>query len=299
MDYRLITGTLRPRHWIKNSFLFAPALFTLRLFDPQVWGTLLFGFLGFSLTASAVYAFNDIFNRREDREHPVKRLRPVASGRLKVGWAAALAVVAFGAGMGLLAAAGSAAAGLGLVYVGLMLIYTLWLRKLLVVDVILVASGFVVRVMTGAAIIAEPVSHWLLLCTFTVALFLAMIKRRQEIAAAAGTVETGEVGAARTVLVKYPPLGVLDNWIAVLAGMTVLCYALYTVDPQTIAKHHTGALIYTTPFVLYGIFRYQQLASVGRAGEDPTGILMRDLGMKVVVLLWVGVVGVILYMARG
>jgi len=293
----LITGTLRPRHWIKNSFLFAPALFTLKLSDPAVWKPLLIGFLGFSLTASAVYAFNDICNRSEDRRHPVKRLRPVASGRLGVGWAALMAGLSFAAGMVLLATAGPAAAGLGLVYVGLMVAYTLFLRKLLVVDVILIASGFVVRVIAGAVIIDEPVSHWLLLCTFTIALFLAMIKRRQEITGAEVIFSAGEPDAARAVLAKYPSVGIVDSWISVLAGMTVLCYALYTVDPETIAKHHTGALIYTTPFVLYGIFRYQQLASVGRAGEDPTGILIRDVGMKVVVLLWAGVVAGILYMA--
>ncbi len=292
--WRLLGGTLRPRQWVKSSFILAPALFTLKLLDPSTWPVLLAGLFGFSLVSSAVYAFNDICNRGEDRLHPDKRYRPVASGELAVWKAALLSIVSLVIGVGLLLWTDIAAVLIAAVYVVLMVAYTLYLRQLLVLDVIIVAIGFVLRVLAGALIIHEPVSHWLLLCTFTIALFLGMIKRRQEIVVlgAEGS------GAGRAVLAHYPDRSILDGWINVLTGMTVICYALYTVDPHTTQKHHTGALIYTLPFVLYGIFRYQQLALVGRAGEDPTKLLLSDPVIKVVVLLWAVCVGVILYLAR-
>ncbi len=161
-------------------------------------------------------------------------------------------------------------------------------------DVIFIAVGFVLRVEAGAALIQQPVSHWLLLCTFTIALFLGMIKRRQEI----GALKEIDAVSTREVLADYPPLSIIDGWINVLAAITLICYALYTVDPSTIAKHHTGSLIYTLPFALYGIFRYQKISLYGRAGEDPTKLVVSDVGIRTVVILWAVTVGSILYIAK-
>ncbi|MDP8240654.1 MAG: UbiA prenyltransferase family protein [Candidatus Hatepunaea meridiana] len=304
--FHLILRTIRPRHWIKNSFILAPALFTLHLLEPSQWLSLMGGVLGFSLIASAVYAFNDICNRHEDALHPIKKIRPVASGQLAVWQASLLSIVSLSFGLILLLWLGHNPTIIAITYAILMIAYSIYLRHVLILDVIIIAVGFVIRVMLGAVIINEPLSHWLILCTFTIALFLGMIKRRQEI-----TSETSLMAPAyddldndnsatqtRPVLTKYPEVLIINGWINILAAMTILCYALYTVDPHTIEKHHTGALIYTLPFVLYGIFRYQQLALVGRAGEDPTKLLLKDPGMKVVVLLWVVTVGVILYLAQ-
>jgi len=295
----LILGTLRPKHWIKSLFVLAPALFTLRILDPSSWEMLAVGIFGFSFIASGIYAFNDIANRKEDLRHSTKRFRPVASGGLSIRMAALLSVMSLGIGAAMLQWCGIKALAVGSTYMILMLMYTLVLRKLLIVDTIIIAVGFVLRVILGAFLLHEPVSHWLLLCTFTIALFLGMIKRRQEIVGATGfsaAFENPDV-STRSVLSKYPTVSILDGWINILAGMTVLCYALYTVDSDTVQKHHTGALIYTLPFALYGVFRYQQLAQEGRAGEDPTGLILKDVGMKVVVALWATVVGVILYLA--
>ncbi len=291
---RLLVRTFRIRQWVKSGFILAPALFTLRILDSAIWWKLAVGVVGFSLVASAIYALNDVLNRDEDRHHPVKRMRPVASGELGIGSALGAALVLLGAGEFLLYLAVPRAALMGGGYAILMVAYCLFLRRLLIVDLLVVASGFVLRVLTGAVLIEEPVSHWLLLCTFTIALFLGLIKRRQEIA----TLEENGSKQSRAVLVNYPSVSILDGWITVVMAMTLICYSLYTVDAETIAKHHTDALIYTVPFALYGIFRYQKLAISGRAGEDPTDLVIKDVGIKLVVVLWAVMVGVILWTAK-
>ncbi len=292
-----IWHTLRPKHWIKNSFIFAPALFADRLLDTSIWLPLVSGALGFSLVASSIYAFNDVCNRSEDRLHPVKQFRPVASGDLSVNLALTLTIISFSAGSVLLFSTGIMPLIFAGVYAFLMTAYTLALRRVLLIDVIIIATGFVLRIKVGGVIIDEPISHWLLLCTFTIALLLAMVKRRQEIMTLVSSSDSSikNSSVTRAVLDEYPPVSVLDGWINVLTGMTVLCYALYTVDPQTIAKHNTTSLIYTLPFVLYGVFRYQKLALADEAGEDPTGLILKDAGMKIVLLLWALTVSGILY----
>ena len=279
----------------------APALFTLRIFDTSYIFPLLTGALGFSLIASSIYTFNDIFNRHEDKFHPVKRIRPIASGEFLVWTAAILSFCLFVAGLGLLQLAGGGTPFVGLVYVLLMVVYTLYFRKVQIIDVIIIGMGFVLRVLAGSMLINSVASHWLLLCTFTIALFLGMIKRRQEVMALqeySSDDNSDNCVATREVLARYPAITVINGWINILAAMAVLCYALYTVDPETVAKHHTGALVYTLPFVLYGVFRYQQLAMVGNAGEDPTKLVTNDLGIKIIITLWAVTVGVILYLAK-
>lgn len=290
---RLIIRTYRLRQWVKSGFVLAPALFTLHILVPAEWGRLALGVIGFSLVASAAYVLNDILNQQEDRLHPVKRTRPIASGDLKIGSALGGMAAALGGGMVIVAMATPRGAMIAGGYFLMIAAYSGWLRKVLIVDLLLVAAGFVLRILVGAALIDEPVSHWLLLCTFTIALYLGLVKRRQEIAA----MGEGEP-ATRSVLKNYPPLSIIDSWITVMTAMTLLCYALYTVDSETVEKHHTGALIYTLPLVLYGVFRYQKLALTDRAGEDPTALVLEDNGLKAVVALWAVAVAVILTIAR-
>ncbi|MBT3234256.1 MAG: UbiA prenyltransferase family protein [Calditrichaeota bacterium] len=290
----LMWSSIRPRHWIKSSFLIVPALFTLQILDPHSWIRLLAGVLGFSLIASSIYLINDIINRSEDRLHPLKKHRPIASGLLSVGPASVFSMICFVSGTILLGLANISAVQYGLGYFGLMIVYTVFLRSLYIIDVITIAIGFVLRIMAGANLIDEPVSYWLILCTFTIAVFLGLIKRRQEIAAMTDT----KPKPTRKVLSDYPSLSIVDGWINVLAGMTVLCYALYTVDPQTIEKHHTGRLVYTLPFVLYGIFHYQSIALSGRQGEDPVQLISSDTRLRIVVAIWGVTVAGILYFAK-
>ncbi len=292
--FHLIWISARPRHWIKSSFLIVPALFTLHILEPQYWIRLISGVFGFSLIASGVYILNDIINRSEDKYHPLKKHRPIASGILPIGNASVFAFFCFIAGVGLLASANLSAVPYGVGYFGLMIIYTVFLRSLYIIDVITIAIGFVLRIMAGASLITEPVSYWLILCTFTIAVFLGLIKRRQEIAA----IVDSKSNQTRKVLSDYPSLKIIDGWINVLAGMTVLCYALYTVDPETITKHHTGRLVYTLPFVLYGIFHYQSIALSGREGQDPVHLISGNTGLRIVVVLWGITVAGILYFAQ-
>jgi len=297
--FKLILRTFRLRQWVKSGFIVAPALFSLRFLEAGIWLDLLAGVLGFSLISSAIYALNDVLNRQEDAVHPVKKNRPVASGALSAGSALTAGAVALALGLTLLYLGGRhgellwgpASVWIGIGYVILMVLYSLYLRRLQIVDLLVVATGFVLRIMAGAAIVHEPVSSWLLLCTFTIALFLGLIKRRQEIAAL-----EGNNLPARTALMDYPPLNIIDGWISVLMAMTLLCYCLYTLDPQTVAKHHTQGLIYTIPFVIYGVFRYHKLALSGRSGEDPTELVIKDTGIKLTVVLWALAVYLILYL---
>jgi len=292
--YKALVISARPWQWVKSSFLLVPALFTLEILNHQSWLKLGAGVLGFSLVASSIYIFNDIINRKEDKEHPVKSQRPIASGALSVAPATLFSIILTGIGLSLLHSASKSAVIFGVFYVAIMILYTIYFRRLYIVDVIFIASGFVLRVEAGAALIQEPVSHWLLLCTFTIALFLGMIKRRQEI----GALNEKNVSSSRKVLGDYPPLPIIDGWINILAAITLICYALYTVDPATMAKHHTDNLLYTLPFALYGIFRYQKISLYGRAGEDPTKLVISDAGIRLAVILWVLTVGIILYLAK-
>jgi len=292
---RLLWGTLRPRQWIKNSFVLAPAIFTLQILNPDIWFRLLAGVAGFCFAASAVYTVNDIFNCAEDRRHPQKKRRPIASGELTktTGWILAFVVLLISNIF--LFLSGSSVVVTVWAYIGLMLLYSIWLRRLFILDVIIIAIGFVLRVIAGAGLIHQPISHWLLLCTFTIALFLGMIKRRQEIIVM--NAQPDQL-PGRSSLTNVQDTTLLDGWINILAGMTILCYALYTVDPATIAKHHTTSLIYTIPFVIYGIFRYQKMALIGHAGEDPASLIIRDPEIKIIVALWGLTVGILLFTAN-
>ena len=288
-----ILRSYRPRQWVKSGFILAPALFTLHFLEPKTWIDLILSVFGFSLVSSAVYVFNDLINREEDQLHPSKKHRPIASGSLQttpaiIGMSTALSI-----GIMLLVVASAEGAIIGGFYFAIMVLYSIWLRRLLIVDIIVVACGFVLRVILGSIIINEPLSHWMLLCTFTIALYLGLVKRRQEISALDQTDKAG-----RKVLDSYPLLPIIDSWITVLTAMTLIFYALYTVDARTVEKHHTTALIYTLPLVLYGIFRYQKLAVNNRAGEDPAALVVKDNGIKITVLLWVISVATILSIAR-
>lgn len=280
---------------MKNLFIAAPALFSLEILNPAVWLTLAAGFGGLSALASGLYLLNDLRDRDEDRLHPLKKYRPVASGKVSVATAVVACVLLLCGGLLTLSLLPGHSLRVGIAYTGIMLLYTLFLRRVMVLDVIVIATGFVLRVLMGGEMIELPVSHWLLLCTFSLALYLGMIKRRQEISVL--TAGEGEPGSRR-VLMNYPPVAIIDGWISALSAMALLCYALYTVDPETVAKHHTEALIYTLPLVVFGIFRYQKLALTGRAGEDPATLVTTDTGIRLTLILWALTSGLILYLAR-
>jgi 4-hydroxybenzoate polyprenyltransferase len=280
---------MRPQQWVKNLTVLAPLLFSLNLFQPVALGYALVAFAVFCLASSSIYLLNDIHDREQDRLHPQKRHRPLAAGLLSLGTAlgAMSVLVLIAVSVGLLI--GPVFVLVIIVYWILNVLYTLWLKHQVILDVFTVAAGFVLRVVGGAVAIDVAMSDWLLLCTSLLALFLGFSKRRHEL-----LLLKEAAGAHRRVLGEYDP-HFLDMMIGVVTAATVMCYALYTVSEETVQKFHTRGLLLTFPFVLYGIFRYLYLVYHKDLGGDPTHALLHDRPLIVDIALWVLTAALILY----
>ncbi|MEZ0241355.1 MAG: decaprenyl-phosphate phosphoribosyltransferase [Chloroflexota bacterium] len=284
--------SLRPRQWTKNLLVFAGLLFSGNLLDPRLVGRSALAFLLFCLLSGGIYLINDVLDAERDRSHPQKRHRPVASGRLS-------ATVALAAGIGLLLGGSLAAFVLSppfgvvaVAYAALLSAYSAGLKHLVIVDALVIAAGFVLRAMAGVVVLDVDFSHWFLLCTSLLALFLTFGKRRHELIALEG-------GAAehRPILSEYSPQ-LLDQMIAVVTASTLMAYALYTVAPETQARLGTTLLPLTIPFVLYGIFRYLYLLYRRDLGGNPSEHLLTDRALLLDVALWGLSVVAILYRTR-
>jgi len=288
MPFALLRS-LRPAQWVKNAFVLAPLVFAHRLEEPRLLAAAALAFLAFCAASSAVYLVNDLADREQDRQHPVKRLRPIAAGDLPVpaAWAAALLL---GAGAALAATRLDAVFGACLAaYVALNLLYTFSLKHIVILDVMSISAGFVLRVMAGAAAIGVVVSSWLLLCTTFVALFLAFSKRRHEL-----MLLTDSATQQRRVLEHYSP-PFLDQMINVTTASTVICYALYAGAPETAAKLGTPYLIATLPLVLYGIFRFLYLLYQRPGRRNPTEAILADVPFLANLVLWALLVVALVY----
>jgi 4-hydroxybenzoate polyprenyltransferase len=271
---------MRPHQWTKNLFVLAPLVFGRQLGHAPVAARALLALVAFCLASSAVYLINDLRDREEDRRHPLKRLRPLASGALGVPAAVAAVVL-------LVAAAAAIAAWLGAgfalvlgLYLLLNALYTFGFKHLVILDVMSISLGFVLRVEAGAEATGVLVSRWLFLCTVFLALFLAFSKRRHEI-----TLLAGAASGQRPVLDHYST-AFLDQMINVVTASSVLAYALYCVAPETVEKYHTVNLVYTIPLVLYGIFRYLYLMYQRPGERNPTEAILRDPPFLINLVLW-------------
>jgi 4-hydroxybenzoate polyprenyltransferase len=276
-----IVEALRPRHWVKNVFVLAPLVFAERLTDPHAVLLSAGAFAVFCALASSVYLVNDLSDVGNDRLHPQKRHRPIASGRLPAGVAALVAAVL---GAGALAAAfllRPSFAYVCIAYLAINLAYSWGLKRVVILDVMIVSAGFLLRAAGGALAIEVEMSHWLALCTGVLALFLGFVKRRQEIAALPGA------SAQRPILREYS-VPFLDQMISVVTASTVLAYSLYALSDEVAEKLETRHLWITIPFVLFGIFRYLYLVHQRGEGESPTELLMGDPALLVNVALWAG-----------
>jgi 4-hydroxybenzoate polyprenyltransferase len=275
-----IVRAVRPEQWLKNGFVLAPLVFAGRMTDPESVLRAVLAASSFSFAASVTYLVNDLIDRRADRVHPVKRLRPIASG-------AVTPVAACAAACALAAAAAVLAVVLGGwfpivvgTYMVLTLLYSVVLKLMVFVDVLVVALGFVLRVVGGAVVIDVPVSRWILVCAYLLALYLVLGKRRTEL-----VLLGDDAGTHREVLGHYT-LRLVDQAISVVLGATVLAYTLYTVAPDTVSKVGSEGLLATVPVVLYGLFRYLYLLHGGDAGGSPTRALFTDRPLLVCVLVW-------------
>jgi 4-hydroxybenzoate polyprenyltransferase len=280
--------SLRPRQWVKNLFVFAGLVFAQRLFTASVWPAL-GAFAIFCALSGAIYLLNDIADRDKDRLHPRKRERPIASELLSVPVALGSALILAVGGLAAAAALSPWFAAVALAYVGLLSVYSVVLKHVVIVDVLTVAIGFVLRAVGGALAIGVDISGWLLICTILIALFLALGKRRHEYL----TLE-GEAARHRPILAEYSA-GLLDQMIAVVTASTVTAYALYTMSPETVAKFHTHLLPATLPFVLYGIFRYLYLLYRRQLGGNPSELFLNDRALLLNTIGWILAVLLIIY----
>jgi 4-hydroxybenzoate polyprenyltransferase len=271
---------LRPSQWLKNAFVFAALIFAQRFTDPSAIGRTVAAAATFCLLSGAVYVLNDLWDCPEDRAHPSKRHRPIAAGRVSVGQAVGMLLALLVLGVGASVAIGSRFALVAMGYLALNAAYTFWLKHVVIVDVMVVAANYVLRVVAGAIAIAAPVTPWLLVASMLLALFLALGKRRHEL------VLLGEHATThRAILREYSP-AFLDQLIAVVTPATVIAYSLYALDRGVAAKLGTGSLPLTIPFVLFGIFRYLYLIHQRQDGGDPTTLLFRDRPLLASVALW-------------
>jgi len=286
---RSLVVSLRPQQWTKNLVVFAALLFGRQLLDGTAVLRALVAFGVFCALSGVVYLVNDVFDREQDRRHPIKRTRPIASGALQPGTAIAIAVVlsagALLVAFGLGPAFGTASA----TYLALLAAYSVVLKHLVILDVIVIALGFVLRAAGGALAIGVPISHWLLVCTILLALFLALAKRRHELVLLAD-----DATSHRRILREYSPY-LLDQMIGVVTASTLMGYALYTVSPETIEKFGSDRLLLTLPFPIYGIFRYLYLVHQKQGGGSPAEMLLEDRPLLLCVALWAAAVVVIVY----
>ncbi|MCG6976604.1 MAG: decaprenyl-phosphate phosphoribosyltransferase [Acidiferrobacterales bacterium] len=275
---------MRPHQWTKNLFVFTGLIFGHAWADSSLVQAVILSAVAFSLLSSGVYIVNDIVDAESDRQHPKKKFRPIAAGNVAItlaaSWALLLVVVAFG----LAWLVSTEVIMLLLAYLILNAAYSAGLKQVAVLDVFLIATGFMLRILVGTEGVGIAPSQWLLLCGLMITLFLGFTKRRAELMVAE---ESGMT--TRKVLSQYDA-GLLDTFIAITATAAVLAYSLYTVNPETIAIHGTANLIYTVPFVAYGIFRYILRLHTHRRGEDPARELVTDPHIIVTVLSWVIVV---------
>jgi 4-hydroxybenzoate polyprenyltransferase len=284
--------SMRPEQWTKNLIVFAALIFGHRLFDPAAVTRSLAAFLIFCALSSVAYLVNDVSDREADRRHPLKRLRPIAAGTLHPGVAMTVAVIL---GVAALAAATAVRPALGLIaaaYVALFAAYSRALKHVVIVDVLTIAIGFVLRAAAGAVAIAVPMSQWLLVCTILLALFLALSKRRHEL-----TLLAEGASEHRRILEEYNPY-LLDQMIGVVTASTLMAYIIYCTSPETTEKFGTTQLVLTTPFPIYGIFRYLYLVHQ-RGSGSPSEVLLTDRPLVACIALWGLAVIAIIYRPFG
>jgi 4-hydroxybenzoate polyprenyltransferase len=277
---KALIKTMRPRQWTKNGFLFFGLIFDKQLFIPEAFLRTVAGFFLFCLISSAVYLFNDIADVEADRNHPEKKFRPIASGKLPVNVAlvAALLLTIVSISVGYLL---SPLFTLVLAaYLIINLLYSRWLKHVSILDVLIISSGFVLRVAAGVILIypVERFSPWLYMITVLFSLYIGLGKRRAEM-----NLLAQGASAHRRVLEGYT-IPLLDQYITIVSGMTIVAYSLYTFSAPNLPENH--AMMLTIPFVVYGIFRYLQLIQFGHAAGSPDEVALKDRPLQITVLLW-------------
>ena len=281
--------TLRPRQWVKNVFLFVGLVFSQNLFQIDLFIKVCEGFLVFCLAASSIYVFNDIHDRESDRRHPEKYRRPLAQGSLLVSEAYMVSMVLAAVALILAFMMDRTFLLILLAYFVLNLAYSLKIKQVVILDIMFIASGFVLRILAGTTLAGVNPSDWLVICTITLSLFLGFSKRRNEL------VLMGEnAGTQRKVLKEYS-IHFLDQMISMVTACTVMSYILYTVSPETVGRFGTKNLMFSIPFALFGVFRYLYLIYLKKKMGDPIDLILKDFPFLLNILLWISAVMIIIY----
>ncbi len=284
-----VIKSLRPHQWIKNFLLFAGIVFSHRMLVLVLLAKALAAFGIFCLITGAIYIINDLIDLKNDQQHPLKRQRPIASGRIPIRVARYLAAALLALGLIFAYWLNTKFALVCLGYAILMICYSAHLKKIAILDVIIIALGFVLRAVAGTVAIEVPASPWLLVCTLFLSLFLVLAKRRHEV-----MLLGKDANHHRQSLSHYSP-HLLDQMISGATGVTLIAYAMYTLAPQTVAQVGSSAMITTIPFVIFGIFRYLYLVYENNLGGAPETAVISDRPLVIDVVLWMLVVVLILY----
>jgi len=281
---------LRIPQWIKNLFVFVPLMFSLHLFEVSYFTTTLKAFVIFCLASSFIYIINDIIDIEADAAHPKKKFRPLPSGKISKESAWIVSVLIF-----VILIVLSFISPIEFIYflagfIVLNITYSIYFKHIVILDIFSIAAGFTIRVLAGAAIINVPVSSWLILTTMFISLFLGVMKRHSELE----QITESETTSTRKVLAEYS-LTFTNQMATVAAAGVIICYALYTVSQRTVSVFGTENLIYSTPFVVFGIFRFMYLEYLNQKGENTTQIMLTDVPMIITVILYITTTVLIVY----
>ncbi len=272
---------LRPQQWIKNVFIFAGLIFSRQFYNVGDILSTIYAFLVFSVLCSGIYVLNDILDFEEDKVHPIKAKRPVAAGEIGRNKAWFISFVLLITSLVFAWVLNERFLHICLIYTVLMILYSLKVKRIVILDVLFVALGYVLRAVAGAMVIDVEISSWLLLCTLLLALFLVLSKRRTEI------VTLGENAIKhRKILVHYS-VSLLNQMIAIVTSACIVSYCLYTLSPETVSKFNTRNLIFTVPFVIYGVFRYLYITYSKLKADVPEKIMLTDVPLQICLVLWV------------
>lgn len=285
----MIIKLMRPHQYIKNLFIFLPLFFAMKITDTGLLANAFIAFIAFSLTASAIYTLNDYHDIEEDRHHPKKKDRPLASGAISKSQAIIIMAVLFVSGFTLMALLSLKAVAILSVYVLMNIAYSFFLKHIAIVDVNIIAIGFVLRLFVGSVVTDIHLSKWIVIMTFLLALFMALAKRRDDVLI---FLDTGK--KMRKVIDGYN-LQFLDTAMAIMASVVIVAYTIYTTSPEVVERFHSDYLYLTAFFVILGVMRYLQITFVHLDSGSPTKIVSTDRFMQLTLLGWVITFAWILY----
>lgn len=280
---------VRPHQYVKNLFIFLPLFFVGKIGDVGLLVNACIAFVAFSLTASAIYILNDYKDIESDQSHPKKRHRPLASGTVSIRHALILMVLLLSVGLLIMAGVSMQSLGLLSIYLALNIAYTFYLKHVAILDVSTIAVGFVIRILVGSTATGVPLSMWIVIMTFLLALFMALAKRRDDMII---YLDTGE--KTRKVIDGYN-IQLIDSAMMIMASVVIVSYILYTTSADVLQRVQTENLYITALFVILGVMRYLQISFVENNGGSPTRIVLKDRFMQVTILSWLSSFGWILY----